>query len=111
MKIFVAGLPLDMDDAELEEFFEKFGKVDSVKVALDRQTGKSRGFAFVEMPVSSEAREAIATLNNLGIGRKVLVVKEATDSPESRHPSSPTRPSSSSQRPFRPGSGRPPQRY
>lgn len=79
MKIFVAGLPLDMDDAELEEFFEKFGKVESVKVAIDRQTGKSRGFAFVEMPVSSEAREAIATLNNLGIGRKVLVVKEATE--------------------------------
>lgn len=111
MKIFVAGLPLDMDDAELEEFFEKFGKVESAKVAIDRQTGKSRGFAFVEMPVSSEAREAIATLNNLGIGKKVLVVKEATDTPAMRTPSSTNRSSGSSQRSFRPGSGRPPHRY
>lgn len=109
MKIFVAGLPLDMDDAELEEFFEKFGKVESVKVAIDRQTGKSRGFAFVEMPVSSEAREAIATLNNLGIGKKVLVVKEATESPSSRPYSPSTRPSGSQQRSFRPG--RPGGRY
>lgn len=84
MKIFVAGLPHDMDDAELEEFFEKFGKVSSVKVALDRQTGKSRGFGFVEMPDAVEAREAIESLNNLGIGRKTLVVKEASDHPEPR---------------------------
>jgi cold-inducible RNA-binding protein len=109
MKIFVAGLPLDMDDAELEEFFEKFGKVESVKVAMDRQTGKSRGFAFVEMPVSSEAREAIATLNNLGIGKKVLVVKEATESPASRPYSPNTRPVGSQPRSFRPG--RPGGRY
>jgi cold-inducible RNA-binding protein len=111
MKIFVAGLPLDMDDAELEEFFEKFGKVESVKVAIDRQTGKSRGFAFVEMPVSSEAREAIATLNNLGIGKKVLVVKEATESPASRMPSQNSRTPNSTYRPYRPGSGRPSGRY
>ena len=110
MKIFVAGLPLDMDDAELEEFFEKFGKVESVKVAIDRQTGKSRGFAFVEMPVSTEAREAIATLNNLGIGKKVLVVKEATESPATRMPSPSNRTSNAQYRPFRPGTGRPPTR-
>lgn len=84
MKIFVAGLPPDMDDAELEEFFEKFGKVHSVKVALDRLTGKSRGFGFVEMPDAVEAREAIESLNNLGIGRKTLVVKEAVDNYEAR---------------------------
>jgi len=79
MKLFVAGLPYDMDDAELEEFFEKFGTVASVKVAIDRETGKSKGFAFVDMPVSSEAKEAIEGLNDLPIGRKVLVVKEAED--------------------------------
>ena len=111
MKIFVAGLPLDMDDAELEEFFEKFGTVESVKVAIDRQSGKSRGFAFVEMPVSSEAREAIATLNNLGIGKKVLVVKEATDDPSQRMPGQPNRFSGPSSRSPRSGSGRPPGRY
>lgn len=81
MKLFVAGLPNDMDDAELEEFFEKFGTVTSVKVAMDRETGKSRGFAFVEMPLETEAREAIEGLNNLAIGRKVLVVKQAEEKP------------------------------
>jgi RNA recognition motif-containing protein len=81
MKLFVAGLPYDMDDAELEEFFEKFGTVTSVKVAIDRETGKSKGFAFVEMPLEAEAREAIEGLNNLSIGRKTLVVKQAEDKP------------------------------
>ncbi|HMT74136.1 MAG TPA: RNA-binding protein [Chitinophagaceae bacterium] len=81
MKLFVAGLPNDMDDAELEEFFEKFGTVTSVKVAMDRETGKSRGFAFVEMPLETEAREAIEGLNNLAIGRKTLVVKQAEEKP------------------------------
>ena len=63
MKIFVAGLPYDLDDAELEEIFEKFGKVDSAKVAMDKVTGKSRGFGFVEMPVEQEAKDAIETFN------------------------------------------------
>jgi len=81
MKIFVAGLPYDMDDAELEEFFEKFGKVISVKVAMDRETGKSKGFGFVEMLNDTEANEAIEGLNNLSLGRKTLVVKKADDKP------------------------------
>jgi len=82
MKIFVAGMPNDMDDAELEEFFEKFGKVLSAKVAMDRATGKSRGFGFVEMLNDDEANEAIESLNELPLGRnKVLVVKKADDRP------------------------------
>lgn len=81
MKIFVAGLPYDMDDAELEEFFEKFGTVSSVKVAMDRETGKSKGFGFVEMPNDSEAREAIEGLNDISLGKKSLVVKEAEEKP------------------------------
>lgn len=79
MKIFVAGLPYDMDDAELEEFFEKFGTVTSVKVAMDRETGKSKGFGFVEMPNDTEAREAIEGLNDISLGRKTLVVKQADE--------------------------------
>jgi RNA recognition motif-containing protein len=79
MKIFVAGLPYDMDDAELLEFFEKFGTVTSAKVAIDKETGKSKGFAFVDMPVRQEGLEAIEGLNDLAIGKKVLVVKEAED--------------------------------
>ncbi len=79
MNIFVAGLPYDLDDAELEEIFEKFGKVNSAKVAMDRETGKSRGFGFVEMPIESEAKEAIEGLNNISLGKKPLVVKAAED--------------------------------
>jgi cold-inducible RNA-binding protein len=81
MKIFVAGLPYDMDDAELEEFFEKFGTVTSVKVAMDRETGKSKGFGFVEMPNDAEAKEAIEGLNDISLGKKPLVVKQAEDKP------------------------------
>jgi RNA recognition motif-containing protein len=80
MKLFVAGLPYDFDDAELMEFFEKFGKINSAKVAIDKETGKSRGFAFVDMMNDDEAKEAIESLNGLELGRgKTMVVKEAED--------------------------------
>ncbi|HUR66222.1 MAG TPA: hypothetical protein VMZ03_07705 [Chitinophagaceae bacterium] len=81
MKLFVAGLPYDMDDAELEEFFEKFGKVISVKVSMDRETGKSKGFGFVEMENDTEAKEAIEHLDGISLGKKPLVVKQAEDKP------------------------------
>jgi len=79
MKIFVAGLPYDLDDAELEEIFEKFGTVTSAKVAIDKETGKSKGFAFVEMPDSTEAKDAIESMNDISLGKKPLVVKEAEE--------------------------------
>jgi RNA recognition motif-containing protein len=79
MNIFVAGLPYDLDDAELEEIFEKFGEVKSAKVAMDKETGKSRGFGFVDMPNSEEAKAAIENLNDINLGKKPLVVKAAED--------------------------------
>ena len=79
MKIFVAGLPYDLDDAELMEIFEKFGTVISAKVAIDRETGKSRGFAFVEMPDRAEAIDAIENLNDISLGKKPMVVKAAEE--------------------------------
>ena len=79
MKIFIAGLPYDLDDAELEEIFEKFGTVASAKVAMDKETGKSKGFAFVEMPNSIEAKDAIESMNDISLGKKPLVVKEAEE--------------------------------
>jgi len=79
MKIFVAGLPYDLDDAELEEIFEKFGTINSAKVAIDKETGKSKGFAFVDMPNREEAMDAIESLNNISLGKKPLVVKEAEE--------------------------------
>jgi len=81
MKIFVAGLPYDLDDAELEEIFEKFGKIISAKVAMDRETGKSKGFGFVEMLNDDEAKEAIDGLNDISLGKKPLVVKQAEERP------------------------------
>jgi len=79
MTLFVTGLPYDLDDAELEEIFEKFGTISSAKVAMDKETGKSRGFGFVEMPNSSEAKDAIEHLNDISLGKKPLVVKAAED--------------------------------
>lgn len=81
MKIFVAGLPYDLDDAELEEIFEKFGKIISAKVAMDRETGKSKGFGFVEMENDAEAKDAIESLNDISLGKKPLIVKQAEDRP------------------------------
>jgi RNA recognition motif-containing protein len=79
MKIFVAGLPYDLFDDELVEIFEKFGTIASAKVAIDKETGKSRGFAFVEMPNEQEAKDAIENLNDISLGKKPLVVKEADE--------------------------------
>ncbi|HEY0733162.1 MAG TPA: RNA-binding protein [Chitinophagaceae bacterium] len=81
MKLFVAGLPYDLYDDELVEIFEKFGTIASAKVAIDKETGKSRGFGFVEMPNDEEAKEAIEHLNDISLGKKPLVVKQADDKP------------------------------
>ena len=79
MKLFVAGLPYDLDDAELEEIFEKFGKINSARVAIDKMTGKSKGFGFVEMANDTEALEAIENLKDISLGKKPLVVTQAED--------------------------------
>ncbi len=79
MKLFVAGLPYDLDDAELEEIFEKFGAVVSARVAMDRETGKSKGFGFVEMQNDEEGKEAIEHLKDISLGKKPLVVTQAEE--------------------------------
>jgi cold-inducible RNA-binding protein len=79
MKIFVAGLPYDLDDDELVEIFEKFGTIISAKVAMDKETGKSKGFGFIEMQNDAEALDAIESLNDISLGKKPLVVKKAED--------------------------------
>ncbi|HWH61643.1 MAG TPA: hypothetical protein VNS50_00125 [Ginsengibacter sp.] len=83
MKLFVAGLPYDLDDAELEEIFEKFGKVATARVAMDRDTGKSKGFGFVEMQNDVDAKNAIENLKDISLGKKPLIVKQAEDKPAS----------------------------
>ena len=79
MKIFVAGLPYDLYDDELMEIFEKFGNIISAKVAMDKETGKSKGFGFVEMQNDVEALDAIESLNDISLGKKPLVVKKAEE--------------------------------
>lgn len=79
MKLFVAGLPYDLYDEELVEIFEKFGPIVSAKVAMDKETGKSRGFGFVEMQNEADGREAIEHLKDIAFGKKQLVVKEADE--------------------------------
>ena len=62
MKLFVAGVPYDFDDVDLKEMFELYGDISSAKVVLDRETGRSRGFGFVDMTNDAEALEAMKTL-------------------------------------------------
>ncbi len=79
MNLFVAGLPYDVDNQELQQIFEEYGTVTSAKVILDKETQKSRGFGFVEMSDSAEAQKAIAGLNGAQLDGKTLAVKEAED--------------------------------
>ena len=83
MKLFVAGLPFDVDDQELQEMFETYGTVGSAKVILDRETRKSRGFGFVEFANDAEAKEAIKALDGGSLEGRQLTVKLAEDKPSS----------------------------
>ncbi len=76
-KIFVGNLSFSTTEAELRQWFEPHGSVESATVVTDRDTGRSRGFAFVEMPNDSEAEAAIAALNGSDAGGRALTVNEA----------------------------------
>jgi cold-inducible RNA-binding protein len=76
-KIFVGNLSFDTTSKELETLFSKHGKCESATVVTDRDTGRSRGFGFVEMSSASEADEAIATLNGHDVGGRQINVSEA----------------------------------
>lgn len=77
MKLFVGSLPFSTTDDELQQLFAQHGSVDSAKVLTDRETGRSRGFGFVEMANDNEAKAAIEALNNSDIGGRTIVVNEA----------------------------------
>ena len=77
MNIFVARLNYDTQDQDLRDAFEQFGTVDSAKVIMDRETGRSRGFGFVEMPDDTEGNAAIEALNDSELDGRTIVVKEA----------------------------------
>jgi RNA recognition motif-containing protein len=77
MKLYVGNLPYNMSDSELEQVFSQFGTVQSVQIIMDRDTGRSRGFAFVEMSSSDEGQAAIAALHDKDVGGRKLTVNEA----------------------------------
>lgn len=77
MNIFVAKLNYDTDEDTLRGSFEEYGAVDSAKVVMDKFTGRSKGFGFVEMPDDSEAMAAINGLNDTEIDGRTIVVKKA----------------------------------
>ncbi len=76
-KIFVGNFPFNTTEADLRQWFTPYGTVDSATVVTDRNTGRSRGFGFVEMPNNSEADAAIAALNGSDSGGRPLTVNEA----------------------------------
>jgi RNA recognition motif-containing protein len=76
-KIYVGNLSYDVDNAALEQLFTPHGAVQSAQVITDRDTGRSKGFGFVEMNENSEATAAIAALNGIDNGGRALTVNEA----------------------------------
>lgn len=77
MNIFVAKLNFKTRQEDLQNAFAQYGEVSSVKIVKDRETGRSKGYGFVEMPNDSEAQAAIAGLNEKELDGRVIVVKPA----------------------------------
>ena len=75
--VYVGNLPYDTTDAKLEEKFASFGTVERAKVIVDRVSGRSRGFGFIEMASVEEAQAAIESMNGSEIDGRTLVVNEA----------------------------------
>lgn len=88
MKLFIGNLAWTTTEDELRETFEEFGAVDEAKIILDRETQRSRGFAFVTMSDNSAAKEAIAQLNGKSLNNRDLVVNEAKPRPQNDRPRS-----------------------
>lgn len=76
-KLFVGNLPFATTEDELHSLFSQSGQIASAKLMIDRETGRSRGFAFVEMPNDAEAQAAIQKLNGYDLGGRQIVVNVA----------------------------------
>ena len=81
MNIFVAKLSFRIKEEQLKELFDEFGNVESAKIIIDKTTGRSKGFGFVEMPDETEALNAIGNLNDKEIEGRNIVVKQANPRP------------------------------
>lgn len=76
-KLYVGGLPYAFTDKELQELFSQTGTVDSANIVIDKFSGRSRGFGFVEMSTEEEAQKAIQALNGMEVGGRTITVNEA----------------------------------
>jgi RNA recognition motif-containing protein len=76
-KLYVGNLPYSFRDSDMEQAFSQYGSVSSAKVMMDRDSGRSKGFGFVEMSSPAEAQAAIDGLNGQDVGGRGLVVNEA----------------------------------
>jgi RNA recognition motif-containing protein len=81
-KLYVGNLSYGMSDSDLQRIFEPHGTVQSAQVIMDRETGRSKGFGFVEMGSDTEAQAAIAALNGQQVEGRSLTVNEARPKPE-----------------------------
>ncbi len=77
MNMYVGNLSYNVKESDLRQVMEEYGTVESVKIITDRDTRRSKGFAFIEMPEASEAKNAIAELNGAEYAGRPMVVKEA----------------------------------
>lgn len=77
MKLYVGNLPFSVQEQELKDFFSKYGSVTNVQLISDRETGRSKGFGFVELSNHDEAKSAIQELNGKDFGGRAIIVNEA----------------------------------
>jgi len=82
MNIFISNLTYAITDGDLQDLFEEYGQVSSAKIITDRETRKSRGFGFVEMPDAEAGRKAIEELDRAEYDGRVINVKEAEARPQ-----------------------------
>jgi RNA recognition motif-containing protein len=79
MNIFVGSLPYSLEEADLQELFEAYGEVTTVKIIIDRESGRSKGFGFVEMSDDEAAQKAISGLNGSEVSGRSIAVSQAED--------------------------------
>jgi len=83
MDIYVGNLPYDATDADLQQLFQNYGTVTSARVVMNKMSGRSKGFGFVEMPNRAEAEKAIQTTNGTDLMGRSLRVNESQPRPKS----------------------------